>query len=93
MVLAMINTAFAQDTQESAAAQWRTVADQQREKFPKLATLMDDADSKVLAFMSFPKANRVGVIGLHPLQGTHVWLGSQAFQQLRFRQGQQLLRY
>src|SRR5581483_5064428 len=39
MVLAMINTAFAQDTYQTASAQWRTVADQLREKFPKLATL------------------------------------------------------
>src|ERR1700676_1311692 len=36
MVLAMINTVFAQDTQETAIAQWRTVADQLRAKFPKL---------------------------------------------------------
>src|SRR5262249_21081466 len=61
MVLSAINTAFAQDTQESATAQWRTVADQLREKFPKLATLMDDAESEVLAFMSFPKAHRVQI--------------------------------
>src|ERR1700736_4828223 len=31
MVLAMINTVFAQDTQEAAVAQWGTVADQLRE--------------------------------------------------------------
>lgn len=44
MVLAMINTAFAQDMRESATAQGRVVADQLREKFPKLAALMDDAE-------------------------------------------------
>jgi hypothetical protein len=30
----MINTAFAQETLEAAIAQWRTVADQLRMKFP-----------------------------------------------------------
>jgi putative transposase len=68
MVLAMINTAFAQDTQETATAQWRTVADQLREKFPKLAVLMDDAESDVLAFMSFPKAHRVQIHSTNPLE-------------------------
>ena len=33
-----------------------------REKFPKLAALMDDAESDVLAFMFFPKAHRVQVV-------------------------------
>ena len=61
MVLALINTVFAQDTQETAVTQWRVVADQLREKFPKLATVMDDAESDVLAFMSFPKSHRVQI--------------------------------
>src|SRR3984957_9864166 len=59
IVLALINTVFSQDTQEAAITQWRAVADQLREKFPKLAVLMDEAESDVLAFMSFPKAHRV----------------------------------
>jgi putative transposase len=68
MVLAMINTAFAQDTHKSASAQWRVVADQLREKFPKLAVLMDDAENDVLAFMSFPKAHRVQIHSTNPLE-------------------------
>ena len=68
MVLAMINTAFAQDTAESAKAQWRIVADQLREKFPKLAALMDEAETDVLAFMSFPKAHRVQIHSTNPLE-------------------------
>src|SRR5579859_5132819 len=56
MVLAMINTVFAQETPEAAHAQWRTVADQLRVKFPKLAVLMDGSESDVLAYMGFPKA-------------------------------------
>lgn len=68
MVLAMINTAFAQDTPEAAKAQWRVVADQLREKFPRLATLMDEAETDVLAFMSFPKAHRVQIHSTNPLE-------------------------
>lgn len=68
MVLAMINTVFAQDSQEAAIKQWRTVADQLREKFPKLAALMDKAESDVLAFMSFPKSHRVQIHSTNPLE-------------------------
>jgi putative transposase len=68
MVLALINTVFAQDTQETAVTQWRLVADQLREKFPKLATVMDDAESDVLAFMSFPKSHRVQIHSTNPLE-------------------------
>ena len=68
MVLAMINTAFAQDTQEAASAQWRTVADQLRAKFPKLAVLMDNSEADVLAFMSFPKAHRTQIHSTNPLE-------------------------
>jgi putative transposase len=56
MVLAMVNTVFAQKTPEAAHAQWRTVADQLRVKFPKLAVIMDGFESDVLAYMGFPKA-------------------------------------
>ena len=61
MVLALINTVFAQETADAAHAQWRIVADQLREKFPKLSSMMDDAENDVLAFMDFPKpiANRL----------------------------------
>jgi hypothetical protein len=50
MVLAAINTVFAQDSIESAVTQWRLVADQLRPKFPKLSELMDGAESDVLAY-------------------------------------------
>jgi putative transposase len=68
MVLAAINTAFAQDTFESASQQWRVVADQLRGKFPKLADLMDSAEADVLAFMSFPKAHRTQIHSTNPLE-------------------------
>lgn len=68
MVLAMINTVFAQENQEAAIKQWRTVADQLRAKFPKLAALMDGSESDVLAYMSFPKAHTKQIHSTNPLE-------------------------
>lgn len=68
MVLAAINTVFAQDSLELAIAQWRIVADQLRVKFPKLSALMDGAEADVLAYMSFPKAHRTQIHTTNPLE-------------------------
>jgi putative transposase len=68
MVLAAINTAFAQESFETASVQWRAVADQLRAKFPKLAELMDEAEADVLAFMNFPKAHRIQLHSTNPLE-------------------------
>ena len=68
MVLAAINTAFAQETHEAATAQWRLIADQLRPRFPKLATLLDTAEADVLAFMGFPKAHRTQIHSTNPLE-------------------------
>jgi putative transposase len=67
-VLAMINTIFVQDTAEAASVQWRSVADQLRPKFPKLAAMMDDAEHEVLTFMTFPKAHRTQIHSTNPLE-------------------------
>jgi len=68
MVLAAINTAFAQESFDTASQQWRAVADQLRTKFPKLAELMDEAEADVLAFMNFPKAHRIQLHSTNPLE-------------------------
>jgi putative transposase len=68
MVLALINTVFAQETGEAASVQWRIVADQLRAKFPKLSAMLDDAESEVLAYMQFPKAHRVQIASTNPLE-------------------------
>ncbi len=44
------------DTQQAASQQWRSVADQIRPKVPKLATLMDNAEEDVPAYMTFFQA-------------------------------------
>ena len=68
MVLAMINTVFAQESLEAAIAQWRVVADQLRAKFPKLAAMLDKSEPDVLAYMSFPKAHRTQIHSTNPLE-------------------------
>ncbi|BDE08286.1 hypothetical protein WPS_35620 [Vulcanimicrobium alpinum] len=68
MVLALINTVFAQETAEAAHEQWRIVSEQLRQKFPKLATMMDDAENDVLAYMDFPKAHRKQIASTNPLE-------------------------
>jgi putative transposase len=59
VVAAFIATAFAQEDAETARLQWRQVGDQLRPKVAKLAALMDEAETDVLAFMSFPKDHRI----------------------------------
>jgi putative transposase len=45
----MLKTIFAQDTADAARAQGQQVADALRERFPKLAELMDASRDDVLA--------------------------------------------
>jgi transposase-like protein len=68
VVSAFIATAFAQDTAEAASTQWRAVADQIRPKVPKLATIMDEAEHDVLAYMSFPKEHRAKLHSTNPIE-------------------------
>jgi transposase-like protein len=68
VVSAFIATAFAQEDATAARAQWRQVADQLRPKVPKLAAMMDEAETDVLAFMSFPKDHRVKIHSTYPLE-------------------------
>ena len=68
VVSAFVATAFAQDDAEAASAQWRLVADQLRTKAPKLATLMDDAEHDVLAYMTFPREHRTKLHSTNPIE-------------------------
>ncbi|MCX7324871.1 MAG: transposase, partial [Hyphomicrobiales bacterium] len=68
VVSAFIATAFAQDDAANATKQWRSVADQLRPKLPKLATLMDDAEADVLAYMDFPAQHRAKLHSTNPLE-------------------------
>jgi putative transposase len=44
------------------------VADQFREKLPKLAACMDEAENDVLAFMGFPRAHWTQIYSTNPLE-------------------------
>ena len=61
-------TAVIQETAEAASTQWRAVADQIRPKMPKLAAIMDDAESDVLAYMTFPKEHRAKFHSTNPIE-------------------------
>jgi len=68
VVAAFIGTAFAQDDAGAAKAQWRQVADQLRPRVPKLAALMDEAETDVLAYMTFPAAHRPKLHSTNPIE-------------------------
>jgi putative transposase len=68
VVAAFIATAFAQNDADAAKSQWRKVADQLRSTLPRLATLMDEAEADVLAYMTFPAAHRAKLHSVNPLE-------------------------
>jgi putative transposase len=68
VVSAFIGTAFAQDDAQAARAQWRQVADQLRPRARKLAELMDEAETDVLAYMTFPPAHRTKLHSTNPIE-------------------------
>jgi transposase-like protein len=68
VVSAFVATAFAQDDAAAAKAQWRQVADQLRPKAKQLATIMDEAEEDVLAYMTFPKEHRTKLHSTNPLE-------------------------
>jgi putative transposase len=67
-VVAMLKTIFAQDTAEAASAQWRQVADALRERFAKLAELMEASREDVLVYMSFPREHWPQIASTNPLE-------------------------
>ncbi|MHB8528814.1 MAG: IS256 family transposase [Caulobacteraceae bacterium] len=68
VVTAFMGAAFAQEDAAAAGAQWRKVADQLRPKLPKLASLLDEAEADVLAYMTFPTSHRAKLHSTNPLE-------------------------
>jgi putative transposase len=68
VVSAFIGTAFAQDDAGAARLQWRRVADQLRPKLQKLAGFLDEAETDVLAYMSFPAEHRARLHSTNPIE-------------------------
>ena len=56
------------DDAKAARDQWRQVADQLRPRVPKLAALMDEAETDVLAYMDFPAAHRTKLHSTNPIE-------------------------
>jgi putative transposase len=67
-VAALIKTVFVQETQEAARQQWRSVADNLRERFNSVADLMDTSEEDVLAYMAFPKEHWTQIHSTNPLE-------------------------
>jgi putative transposase len=68
VVAAAIRQAFNQPDKKTAGETWRHVADQLRARWPKLATLMDESEADVLAYMSFPAQHRTKLHSTNPLE-------------------------
>lgn len=67
-VIAMLKTIFAQESADAAHEQWRHVADALRERYEKLATMMDGSREEVLAYMAFPKEHWAQISSTNPLE-------------------------
>ena len=67
-VVAMLKTIFAQENADDAHEQWRHVADALRERYEKLATMMDGSREEVLAYMAFPKEHWAQISSTNPLE-------------------------
>lgn len=68
MVAATIRTVLAQPDAGSAKEQWRRVADSFRDRFPRLAELMDEAKEDVLAYATFPVEHWKQIWSNNPLE-------------------------
>lgn len=68
LVAASMRTVFAQPDAASSVEQWRRVADGFRERFPRLAALMDDAEPDVLAYLAVPRTLWRQVWSTNPLE-------------------------
>jgi putative transposase len=68
LVAATLRTVFAQPTAEAARTQWRQVADSFRQRWPRPATLMDEAEADVLAYLAFPTTHWRQIWSTNPLE-------------------------
>lgn len=57
VVTAAVRTIFAQPDQASAKDQLRRVADTLEAKYPQVASMLEEAEADILAYMAFPEAH------------------------------------
>jgi putative transposase len=82
MVAAALRQAFIQPDRAQPSQTLRHVADQLRQKWPKLAALIDHSEADVLSCMSFPEQHRSKLHSTNPLErlnkevsGAPMWSG------------------
>ncbi|MER8830945.1 IS256 family transposase [Mesorhizobium sp. M0938] len=68
VVSAFSATAFAQETAEAASGNGAPWPTRSGPKVPKLATIIDEAEHDVLAYMTFPKEHRVKIHSTNPIE-------------------------
>src|SRR5438876_1117074 len=68
MVAATIRTVFVQPDAATAREQWRKVADGFRSRFGRLAELLDEAETEVLAYLAFPPEHWRQIWSNNPLE-------------------------
>lgn len=67
-VTAAVKTIFAHTGPADVAAQWDQVADTLSTSFPKVAAMMDEAKTDVLAFTAFPRAHWQKIWSNNPIE-------------------------
>src|SRR6185437_965175 len=68
MAAAALRQAFLQPDRPQASAMLRHVADQLRQKWPKLAAFIDDSETDVLSYLDFPEQHRSKLHSTNPLE-------------------------
>src|SRR5436190_1137923 len=68
MAAAALRQAFIQPDRAQASQVLRHVADQLRQKWPKLAAFIDDSETDVLSHLDFPEQHRAKVHSTNPLE-------------------------
>ena len=68
MVAAALRQAFIQPDRAQASQTLRHVADQLRQKWPKLAGFIDDSEADVLSYLDFPEQHRTKLHSTNPLE-------------------------
>jgi putative transposase len=68
MVAAALRQAFLQPDRAPASVMLRPVADQLRQKWPKLAAFIDDSETDVLSYLDFPEPHRSKLHSPNPLE-------------------------
>jgi transposase-like protein len=68
LVAATIRTVFVQPDAQSARDQWRKVTEGFRMRYPRLATLLDNAEADVLAYLAFPSEHWRQIWSNNPLE-------------------------